>query len=50
MQELILLYKFFKKGCQVVRMPMYRAFATFFEVVRVDRRLTGCVFQQQTVV
>ena len=39
---------FLKKGCQGDRMPMYRAFAPFFEGDKGDRRVTGvCAHSQK---
>lgn len=32
---------FLKKGCQVVKTPMYKGITTFLEVVKVVRRLSA---------
>ena len=43
-----LYYEFCVLGCQGDRMPMYRAFAPFFEGDKGDRRVTGvCVHNQE---
>jgi hypothetical protein len=43
-----LYYEFCVLGCQGDRMPMYRAFAPFFEGDKGDKRVTGvCVHNQE---
>jgi hypothetical protein len=37
-------YEFLVLGCQVVKMPMYRAFATFLEGDKGDKRVTRKIF------
>ena len=38
----VTLYRnFVVKGCQVVKMSMYKGFATFLRLTEVDRRLSG---------